>query len=524
MEGAADGSAEGRPGDGGTAPSSEAVCTKAALTCSTHERCDGSSGTAVCACVVGYTRQAAVCVWTGGPANPGFTSLDAWRLTNANIDPNKSALIEPGVLALPGYGSAASQSFPMPAFADAEPFALVVTGRVGPATLPAYGGPLRPFVGGGLASLPGFGTAFGDKRTCLGERAYGGTIELALVMGRTSAVDAPLTEIDHVAIVPAPDCPPFGTIPNHDFEGTENWKLTSSSGAAAITAGVGTQGSRGGRIATTTYCQYPTISAAASAPGGSLARPAISFSYKGTVGRSMLVDLGDFKFAAIGTGAFETARVCLPEHAKGSVAPLTFRLPPPGELSYSCGTADEREFIVDDVAFVSDPTCPETALLTDAGFEQAAVAKSSSWVTVQPTDTVADFGGQPRTGTAALRVGSGRACADAIGSQTVTVPLPEQAGGTLGGPAIRFWYRIPTPPGGSKTTFDAFVDGASVTLAPTDTYAKATLCLDPKAIGRSTTVSFRADGGTGSCATTFPMASMFVDDVEVGHEPACPLH
>ena len=490
------------------------ACAKAGLTCTAHSRCDESSGTAACACVTGYVREGDACAWRGGPANPGFTTLDAWKLAQgATIDAAKAAAVEPGVLTLATMGASATQSFPMPPYVDAEPFALVVTASA------SEGGKLRPLVGRGLAFLPDFANSFSEQRTCLGERAYGGTIELSLGLSRPDSTSLrPSMNVDHVSIVPAPECPPIGTIPNGDFEVTGNWEIRASSGTAEIATGVGTKGGRAGRLATTNKCQSPAIYGNVSSPS-SLPRAAISFSYKGTPDQYMFVGLGDNALAFVrGTGVFEAAHLCLPQHAKGAVEPLGFFIADGGG---TCADPLVREFIFDDLAYVTDPNCPELADIVDGGFEQvAANSKFSSWIAINTGgfETKADFVGEPRTGQAALRLGTSKKCEEPQVTQTITVPFPAESQGS-GGPAVHFWYRADTT---ANVEFRAEADGASITLPASAAYANKTLCLDPKSIGRPAVLSFKADGGSGTCADSFPAANMFVDDVEVGHDPTCP--
>src|SRR6266513_2904620 len=98
----------------------------------------------------------------------------------------------------------------------------------------------------------------------------------------------------------------------------------------------------------------------------------MSLLVKGTAGKAALVgeETSVARWATIvGTGVFETPRVCVPEYAKGMVLPLILSTETP---TGSCATLDVRDFVFDDVSFVVEPSCPMTTYVIDPGFERFA--------------------------------------------------------------------------------------------------------------------------------------------------------
>lgn len=494
----------------------EASCSSAKLGCKGHSRCDDAKGKASCVCATGYVREAESCVWRGGPRDPGFqNSPVAWAVTDANIEPAASAMVDPGRARFSNKAICSStgvvkQSFPMPAFADAEPFALTVQGQ--------QGGDMDP---GAIAVF--FGNAYGGDgrftneqktRICLGESAYGGDVELRIrsqagVCSATSTLD-----LDRATIDPAPDCPAPGRVVNGDFEGTGGW-IASGAGAEVATA-VGTSGGRGGRISTTNLCQSPSLTGAMSAPSSSLTNVALSFSYKGTKGKQMHVEggLGSTLGVVTGTATFQEAKLCVPQWAKGAVANLRFRLLDPGGL---CADPNVRDFVFDDLKFVSDPKCAAQPYVVDGGFENVT-NEVASWLldhdTLYSTDAeVVHAADQAHGGEAYVRLATSQPCHYGRAKQTITVPEPVGAAG----PAVKLWYRLPVK---TKATFETTPGGA---LEVSATWKQKVICLDPTSAGRPLAFTVEADGGGGTCADYYASEHLDLDDVEATTEASCPV-
>ncbi len=485
------------------------TCEKAGLTCATHARCDDGTGTAQCACAPGYELTSNACAWRGGPKAAG------WKLEGG-------ATSGPGVARFAGEPACSGaagivQEFPMPRAADAEPFALEITATATsdePITLGVY-------VNGVFIARPTMSENGTKTKVCLGDRAYGGDVELALRPRSDGACSANARlDIAEVAIVPDASCPVAGTFPNGDFESTGNWIPSTIAGNAGSTAevatNVGTGGGRAGRLATTNVCQEPHLDATMSAPSVAMERVALAFTYKGTNAEAMTLSSGRLSSSASTFGevsanaTFQSAKLCMPEWAKGVIVPVTFTLE---DFGGACAEPNLREFVFDDVAFVSEPSCPKEAFVLDGGFEGSTTV--SPWILRHPTpySTVAEIrrDGGARTGAGYLELGSGQACQDATARQTITVPQPRGNEG----PAVKLWYRLPTV---AKAAFSTTPGGG---LTATAAWSKKTICLDPKRAGEPLVFTIEASGGSGTCATTFSVERLEVDDVEVTTDAGC---
>lgn len=512
--------------DGGVCPDGtqdndgDKVCTPtcaasaATLKC-VHASCDDSKGKAECVCATGYVREGEQCVWRGGPLDPGFQNqpANAWQATgNASFDYAAAATVDPGVAQLKGVtactlADSIRQTFQMPTVAEGEPFAIEVNGS-------NPDGDLTPQLRiGGLWLGSLYFSSAKPPRICLGERAYGKDVELAFAGDFDSGCsDTTIAKIDHVSILSAPDCPPPAQIANGDFEGTGNWTASLN---ADVANGVGSGGSRGGHLATTVKCQSPSLTGKISAPWKSMDRAAISFTYKGTTGQKMILggiagDLGE----ARGTNTFQSASFCVPEYMKGIASSLRFYLP--FRSAGSCGDADVRDFVFDDIKFASDPKCPQVANILNGDFETTGFTQP--WV-LQATESY----GQPpaivsnptiaHTGNGAMQLQATSYCGTSYATQTITIPPP--AGNA--GPALKFWYKLPTQ---AQGTFYV----AGTTLTATATYVQKTQCLDPNYVGRSQPISIQANSpyNASMCGQYFGSEVLYVDDVEVTTDATCP--
>lgn len=495
----------------------EATCSTAKLACALHSKCVDASGKASCACAVGYEREGEACVWRGGVRDPGFQNKpSAWEITSGTIDPAAAAPVDLGRArftsdAVCSGAAVVRQSFKMPAFADSEPFAITIQGQQ---ALGVDSGGVTLFVSDGFGGDTSF-DATPKSRVCLGENAYGGDVKLVL---RARGVDCTTTstvDIDRVDIVPAPDCPAPSRVVNGDFEGTGGW-VASGAGAEVATA-VGTSGGRGGRVSTTNLCQSPSLTGTMSAPSTSLPNVALSFSYKGTTGKQMHVEAGPGATLGVvtGTATFQEAKLCVPQWAKGTASSLRFRLLDPGGL---CADSNVRDFVFDDVKFVSDPKCALSAAVVDGGFENAT-NEVSSWLLEHDTPfstearIIRNAADTAHSGAAYVRLATGQPCHYGRAKQTITVPSP----GAAAGPAVKLWYRLPVR---TKALFETSPGGA---LEVSATWKQKVVCLDPKDAGRPIPFEIRADGGGGTCADFYGTERLDLDDVEVTTDATCPV-
>jgi EGF-like domain len=494
----------------------EPIC--GAARCTAHQLCELSSGTPTCVCAPGYEPASGGCAWKGLLRDPAFKNdpAGAWTLEGgASIDPAAAGSVSPG-LARISSGSCStarvSQSFTMPSAADAEPLAFEVasyrvcyrTGNFVPfpcigTTQLSYGNRLLNI---GLVTTvppPGVPTTVNVKdRLCLGDRAFVPRLELALKP--TCGLSTQESGLDDVTIVPAPECPMPGEVPNGGFEGTSGW--TGSGAGAEITATGGNNGSRAGHLSTATACVRPTLTGWIS-PRTSLPRAALIMTVKGTLNAAMNVNLSRGGTVAIvrGTNLFERVAICLPEWSRGLAWPLQLIVNAPGTCSEAITPVD---FLFDDLSIATDPSCPEPANVLDGGFESKAPWSAWTGETTFPQNAA-----QAHAGTGYAVISAGAACAGASMTQLATVPDPKPG---AGGPMLRYWYRT-TSNGGATTSFS----GGGAVLTPAAAWTQSTKCLDPLLAGRPYSLGFVSSGST-NCTS----ASLFLDDVEIVHDASCP--
>jgi len=481
------------------------------MKCGAHERCEDTSGVAICGCVVGYKREAAdaKCTWNGGPDDPTFSSATSnWKVkANASIDASI------GVARLRGDG-AVSQAFDMPSFADAEPLAMEIQagckGQCGNIT-----GSLMAVSMGDRAidlTLPTQGLA--PRRVCLGDRAYGRTVSLAVTTFSPATTLAGPDEdamIDSIRFVAAPECPAPGEVANADFEKSGGW-TTGGTGITEVASGLGTNGSRAGRLVAT-GCEKPNLATTISVPEG-LARPALAFSFRGTRDREGSVSLDNKPIASLrGTGAFEQAVVCLPEWTRGFAHALRITA---GERYSACNLPGVNEVIIDDFKIVSSDSCSPAPSVVDGGFERSFGASSSWFEGVTDGASVAVIRGDvasARSGSSLLQLSTFTCSRQIIADQTVSAPARPVAGG--GGPALKFWYRVVN--GGAGIVPMISVGPNFDSLPNAAIWTERKLCMPASSWGRSQYLGFSLSAQTGSCS-----ASLQVDDVSVAIDPGCP--
>ncbi len=516
------------------------TCTPActATTCTAaHQSCDDSSGTATCACATGYMTDASgACVWGTVPLDPTFqdTPAGSWTLIGgATINATAAGSLDPGELVVGKLSycnmhGAATQQIAMPPYAVAEPLAIVASVEHDCQTV--TGGPCNTSLAGGTnISIDGVANfvapvkPFGTSTICLGERAYGGSFTLAVNPWDT--VLCPIGQtiqllVDHLAIVPAASCPAPGTIQNGDFEGVGNW-TGSGSLAGGIIPGQGTGGSKAGHIGTMTACDDSRLTGTISVPASSVPNAALVFDYNGANGVSAQIfspsnatSIGQIT----GNGAFQTAKMCVGEFAKGAVMPISFYLPV--VTGVACSTITPHDFYFDNFHFVSDPTCPASNLVNDGGFErndpslpwnlnpvsQSGGANATARIDVTAADA--------HTGTRSLLLANGQVCNNVTATTSITIPKPT----ATAGPMLQFFYKAPVE---TQNSFSIIPGGA---LPATASYLPFTVCLDPYRAGEPFQIEFEVQGPGGTCANTFGQENFWIDDVTVTTDPSCPAN
>jgi len=202
--------------------------------------------------------------------------------------------------------------------------------------------------------------------------------------------------IDAVRIEPAAqdECPTPGEVQNGDFEGDVDWTavLPPGSGALAETRdGIGLGNSRAGYAESGANCgQQVGLQTLVSIPESAEGK-ALQFAWRGSSSASVEVGLGlgehvnalywnwVREYRPIGSvhassGNLQVERICIPPHAYGTVAPLTFRLQSVGQ-----GCPLPQFFVVDEVEIIDAPGCAVSGAGSDLSFEAVQNAVLPGW-------------------------------------------------------------------------------------------------------------------------------------------------
>ena len=503
------------------------------LTCPAHQTCVVQANSPTCACVAGYQMSGTDCVWGTVPEDPGFQNVPegAWTLKpGAILAPTAAGYLDPGQLLFSKSGpcarSGAHQTITMPTVAQAEPLAVKIVAdadcisKLGQGCWPPD---TTVVINGGAITFPDQPASIVNS-ACLGERAYGGTFDLEVrPLGQANCAVAHTDAIvDHVDIEPSSSCPVPGTIPDGDFDGTldtwQGWADSPDAGQLAvfeIAPKLGTAGSAAAHLSVGGTCQDAAIEELISPPL-SLPNLALQFAFKGTLGATVTVVLDIDKVAVLsGTGAQSSGHICLLESSKGMTQEFILQLGDVTSLatpSLICAPTD-RDFVFDDLKFVTDPSCAATAYLADGGFERTdpAVAWDSS--AQNGIDTIA---ANVHGGHRAMKMVNTDGCGTSEVTFPVTVP-PSAAGA---GPALQFFYKAPL----STNSNLSVTAGATTTgnLPASPTYTQAQICLDPTWSGQTFTVDLRLVGNESGLCTSIPTDTAWFDDFTVTTSAACP--
>ena len=526
-------------GTGGAEGAGETSPPTCSLTCAVHQTCVVQGSTPTCVCVAGYQMSASGCVWGTVPADPGFQNIPAgaWTLAQgATLDPSAAGFVDPGEVdlaasALCTGGGWLGQSISMPTVAQSEPFAIKMVSNRDCSLTGAGCRAVDPVV-----IINGGVIAFRDgpinHAACLGERAYGGTIDLVIrPPDRASCVQADAI-VDHLDIEPSSTCPVPGTIPDGDFDGMlGTWKTWTQADApttvAEIAPTVGTAGTAGAHLAIHDACDEAAAHQLISPPL-SLPNLALQLRFRGTAGATARVLVDNLTTAVLtGTGAQVTGNVCLLESHKGMTQDLLLGLGDFGFAgSLTCSTINQ-DFVLDDLTFVSDPSCPSTAYLADGGFERTD--PGAAWDTTLLSDSVEPGRVKTRdpigidttpanvhSGQRALKIVNSDSCG--ANSATFAIAVPPPAPGA--GPAVAFFYKAP-----AVTTSGMFVTVAGVTITPpaAANYTRAQICLDPTMAGQTVMVEAGLGGRvTNGVCGSIPAETAWFDDFTVTTSAACP--
>lgn len=545
-EAGGDGSAEGAGDTGGDAetagadagcPPGEGGCPCGSLgQCGDGLPCADSVCFSGCACAGDDAMGDGECVSQAGLRDPSFQRSDAWSTTGAalvspevegNGNPGAGVIGRDAVCQMAGF----YQRLSMPDLACAGPLLLTFAARIGcgPAMdclgLPGVG--VR--IGGGTSDIDLMpSSSFSPQRVCLGERAYGGPIELLLGPARRSRLCDEDTgqgftlTFDDVAIQPdeMSECPRPGQVLNGDFEaGVAGWTATPENGVSEIEVGLGQGGGKGGHLATSLFCQYPSLEGTASAPlpSAALPSPALRIWSRGSPGAIVDVMLSTHRLTALtGTGEAQVSHACLPRWALGMAHRLAFAFR--DRNSQPCTDENKRDFTVDDLAIVSDDRCPGDAPLFDPGFENASAGAglSPTWVLnaedpARGSARLAVDAAAAHAGDVSLSLSVRKPCREPSASTVFTVPEPQ---GTAG-PALKFWYRTSH----LRAATASSTPGAA--LPPSERWTQQTICLDPRTAGRPQQLSFKIRA-SGTCDAPLDDEALHVDDVEATTDPSCP--
>jgi hypothetical protein len=497
--------------------------TCAETKCGDHAACSEGPNGPTCGCVAGYRADGANCVWQGVVKDPTFQNnpANAWSITGATLKPTDAATRDPGLVEFVGgtcnvATSITKQSITLPPAAQGEPLALEVVGQAACEQVIDNDPPNPPQIFpvpcfspiamtlGPRGSFP-FDSldASQARKRCLGEKYYGKTLDLAF-RTNTCDVDTKSVVLDHADIFPTKECPRPGEVLNGNFDGDGGW-VAEGTGTAEVVAAIGTMSSRGGRLKRATPCQAPRLKGVISVPAG-MAKPALTFSAHGSSGRRMRV-LIDEGLAGIVTGTgvvFERTTLCLGDHVKGESAALVFTS---AFERRSCSGTDDYEFVVDDLAVVSEPTCPDAAPIVDGDFERSDAALY--WAP-DLDGAILSFpqGAAPKSGNAHAQITTLQ-CNKTNNNIQGAVTIPESRPGA-GGPVLTFWYKATSS--AAQTYY-----GPSGLLAPTTTWTSKKSCLPPRLAGSPYSVSFSVYSGS-SCAS----GTLSIDDLRVGYDGTCP--
>lgn len=501
--------------------------------CGLHERCTQGPAGPTCACAPGYAASptGSACAWVGVIKDPTFanTPAGAWEVENASLDPAVTSVAGGGTLSDPGAvianpTSAACpdkvasvrQTFEMPTTLESEGLALTTRSygvNCGFLGLSCLGFPKWRNEGRFLTPLDIFVfNGGGTTRTyCLGERWYGRTVKLEhnITGGCASATFYQ----DHTEILPSAECALPGNVYNANFDGTGGWDVSNvdADSIAEVKEAIGTGGSRAGHLAGKRYCKNPTLTGNISIPETTGKKIALSLSYKGSLGDSANVYLGQFSLGSLkGLNSFETAKFCLPEATKGLAWPLRIALPnvQPPAGSDCTSAAGTRDFIIDDLALVADASCPDVVPIADPTFDDRP-ANTPQWIGESDGISSAVLQSGGRSGRAAV-LSTSKYCHNAAMNAILSIPEFDATDGY----AIRFFQKGNVPSGQNLTT--TFGD-----VVVSSGWEQRSQCLPHTFAGAPYNLSFSTSFNVGGSCEANASSTIWIDDIELVKDATC---
>lgn len=501
--------------DGVCAPSCEAAA------CGPYSTCVDETGTAVCGCVAGFTRDGgSECAFSGVIQDPGFENAPpAWAVDGgAAVTPDAGGATTIGFALLPGdrFQASVTQRIELPPLASAGPMRISYKLRTYCPTSYCYAAPtLLATVGDSYIGGANTPYSFGDFTSCLGEAAYGGQRDLTFTqMSESPNAGSYGVMIDDVQLSPDPSCvTPAQRVLNGNFEADGGWTLEQT---ASIDDGAGVNGSRGAKLrGGTTICSAPSKMRGLISVPVSVSSPALDFKHASNGSGTFNLTLGGVNVASLQDtgGPFESKHFCLPPAMRGSTVNVSFDVPRYPGTGY-CSDPDPREYVVDDVKLVDDPSCGNRSIpggdfeLNDrtTGWEIGPVIVNGAVTGVNRIEA-----GNGQLATHGLHQAVTNVCASAVATALYVVP----ASSGSAGPAIKFWYRTVNSP---RVTVSP--SGTPLPLAPV--WAQAKICLPPSSHHSLRHLKLRTQDPAGGGCTTATDHQAYFDDFEVTTDPSCP--
>jgi hypothetical protein len=199
-----------------------------------------------------------------------------------------------------------------------------------------------------------------------------------------------------------------------------------------------------------------------------------------------------------------------------------------------CTTAYNQSFTIDNLSFVSEPSCATTGDLTDPGFERITNLSGpvTGWGLTQNYvnnlqglfTVVSNSKTAAHSGSGLLNLEWDNECTqwnNAGADMTLIVP-PADA---TGGPAVKFFANVAS----TNTLSDARLSllplangNTTFVVAPrAGQYAAQTLCLPPALVGRRITLRASLGVAGAGCATNPPLETAAFDDFSIGTDASC---
>lgn len=498
-----------------------------------------------CVCAAGYGLVGTTCTWVGVVDDPGFErSPDRWMTSSGATTltpsaPQAMGMQDPGILSLTEdmlcHFASITQAITMPRFSRSEPLVISTTYNY----IDGIGG------GGFLTALPALavGTVWYEnvfpatsaaysstRRACLGPGQYApesttglgaplalnGLADDAMTFGGCYMTTSPRSfNFDHVEILPAApgECPLPGEVTNGNVEGIGGWLLSTNN--AAFDPCPAPDSTRCVHLHGDTTCAAGTAAVLLSVPVATdTASAALSFYHDSTYSNPTDVYFALDRQMYIYPGAAtlkHNATYCLPAATRGGVFSLQAFLNP--VEGAKCADGDGY---VDNVAVANDSKCGVDPYIADPGFESGYPPMgAASSTTGSVTSEAAPAPNNARSGAWDLKLDVQGACG-AYAQWTTSIVVPS----SIGQPALVFHYR---QPGHISSTFSTGPATTSPLPNTADgTWKPATICLDPRRVGRAQTITFTLQQPSPmTCPTS--TEDVYIDDLAVMTDPTCPV-